>query len=168
MSIEANKEISRRFVEEIWNKRRSRAADEFVSKDCITHQLRSGEEPSGIPRGPEAIKAHLKEWTTSFPDLHFTIEQMIAEGDRVMMQMVARGTHMDLWRGILPTGKEITIQITVIHRIKNNKIVEDWVLVDFLGVFQQLGLVPQTMDLLAGADKGRGENHKDTKDTKKE
>src|SRR5262249_54511178 len=149
--------ISRRFVEEVWNKRRFRVADEIVSKDCITHQLRSGEDLPGIPRGPEAIKAHLKEWTTSFPDMRFTIEQMIAEGDRVMTHMVMRGTHSDLWRGILPTGKEISIQITVIHRIENNQIVEDWVLVDFLGVFQQLGLVPQTIDIFAGAGKGKAD-----------
>ena len=72
-----------------------------------------------------------------------------------MTQCVARGTHLGSWLGIPATGKFISIQMFVVHRIADGRIVEDWVLVDSLGVFQQLGLVPPTEELLARAPDDR-------------
>ena len=153
MSAAQNKAIVSRFYEELWNDRNLQVADELFADDCVTHQLRSGAEPVGVPRGPEAIKHHVADWMRGFPDLRFTIEEMIAEGDRVVSRSVLRGSHTGPWLGILPTGKEINIRMSVTHRIENSKIVEDWVLVEALGLFQQLELVPATEEMLKSSTK---------------
>jgi predicted ester cyclase len=138
-----------RFVEELWNKRDLAFADDIFDRDCRTFQLRSGEPVTSAPRGPQVIKAHVSEWLSSFPDLHFTIEQMIAEGDKVSTLLMMEGTHTGPWFGIPPTGKRITIRMMTIHGIQRDKIVEDWVIVESLGFFQQLGILPETADLLS-------------------
>jgi predicted ester cyclase len=153
MPEEPNKIIVRRFIEELWNERRLDVADEIFAADCVTHQLQSGAEIPTSPRNPKAVKTHVAEWLRGFPDLRFTAEQMFAEVDRVITQLLMKATHTGDWLGIAPTGKEITVRLIVIHRIENEKIVEDWVLVESLGFFQQLGLVPTTQEILANATK---------------
>ena len=155
MSQQANKAIVTRFIEELWNQRKLALADNLFAEDCVTHQLRFGNDPAGAPRGPAAMKHHVADWLAAFPDIRFTIEQTLAEGDRVMTQCVARGTHLGSWLGIPATGKIITIQMFVVHRIADGLIAEDWVLIDSLGVFQQLGLVPPTEEFLAQATDDR-------------
>lgn len=151
MSTAENKAIVSRFYKELWNDRNLSLAYELFADDCVTHQLRSGAEPVGVPRGPEAIKHHIADWILGFPDLRFTVEEMIAEADRVVSRSVLRGSHTGIWLGIPPTGKQIDIRMSVTHRIENAKIVEDWVLVEALGLFQQLGLVPATEEMLKQA-----------------
>jgi predicted ester cyclase len=148
MSVEQNKEIVSRFYEELWNKRKFSVADEIISPDCVTHQLQSGSVPVGAPRGPEAVKHHIGEWLNGFPNLHFDVEQVVAEDDRVVSQSVLRGIHTGTWLGIAPTNKEVSIRLMVIQRIENGKIVEDWVLVEALGFFQGLGLLPTTEEIM--------------------
>ena len=157
MSQQANKAVVHRFIEELWNQRKLGLADNLFAEDCVTHQLRFANEPAGAPRGPAAMKHHVADWLAAFPDIRFTTQQMLAEGDRVMTQCIARGTHLGSWLGIPATGKFISIQMFVVHRIADGLIAEDWVLVDSLGVFQQLGLVPPSEELLAQAslDDGR-------------
>ena len=154
MSSVQNRAIVSRFYEELWNQRRTDVADEIVAPDCVTHQLRSGVELVGVPRGPEAIKRHVAEWLSGFPDLRFTVEQMIAEGDQVVTRSLMRGTHTGAWLGIAPTGRQVTIRMMVIQRIANGKIVEDWVLVESLGWMQQLGLLPATGEILLTRPRG--------------
>jgi steroid delta-isomerase-like uncharacterized protein len=153
MSAEQNKAIVRRFIEELWNNRNLDVADEIFAADCITHQLRSGAELVAAPRNPEVVKKHVTEWLVGFPDLRFTIEQMIAEADQVVARTVLQGTHIGTWLGIAPTGKQVNIRMITIHRIANGKIAEDWVLVESLGFFQQLGLIPPTQEIMAKAVK---------------
>jgi steroid delta-isomerase-like uncharacterized protein len=142
------KHVINRFVEELWNERRLEVADAIFAKDCVTHQLRSGAPSDAATRGPEAIQEHVTGWITSFPDLHFSIEQMLSEGDRVMMQLLMEGTHLGAWLGIPASGRKMQIRMFTVHRIAQGKIVEDWVLVESLGFFQQLGVVPRTEDLV--------------------
>ena len=142
------KQLINRFVEELWNQRRLEVADAIFAKDCVTHQLRSGVPTDAVPRGPEAIKEHVASWVTSFPDLRFSIEQMLGEGDRVVMQLLMEGTHQGEWMGIPASGKKMQIRMITVHRVVHGKIVEDWVLVESLGFFQQLGVVPDTADLV--------------------
>jgi predicted ester cyclase len=153
MSVENNKAIVSRFFEELWNNRNLSVADEIIAPDCVTHQLQSGVVSVGVPRSPEAVKHHISEWLGGFPDLHFAIEGTVAEEDRVVSQSVMSGTHTGTWLGIAPTGKEVNIRLTVTQRIVDGKIVEDWVLVEALGLFQQLGLIPDTQEILAKATK---------------
>jgi len=153
LSAEQNKAIIRRFIEELWNSRRLDIADEIFAVDCTTHQLRSGSEAVASARDPETLKRHVAEWLDSFPDLSFSVEQMIAEADQVVSQIVMRGTHTGAWLGVAPTGKQVSLRMITIHRIAGGKIVEDWVLVESLGFFQQLGLLPTTQEIMAGAAK---------------
>ena len=142
------KQLINRFVEELWNERRLDVADAIFAHDCVTHQLRSGAPADALPRGPETIKEHVTSWIASFPDLHFSIEQMLSEGDRVAMQLLMEGTHQGAWLGIPASGKKMQIRMFTVHRVVQGEIVEDWVLVESLGVFQQLGVVPNTADLV--------------------
>lgn len=138
-----------RFFEELWNERRLELATELVAHDCVTHQLRSaqGEAPS-TPRGPAALQEHVRGWLAAVPDLRWRIEATVAEGERVVTWAVATGTHRGPWQGVPPTGREIVIRCVVMHRVVAGRIVEDWVLAESLGFFQQLGLVPSTEALL--------------------
>jgi len=142
------KELINRFVEELWNERRLDVADAIFAKDCVTHQLQSGAPAAAVPRGPEAIKEHVAGWITSFPDLRFTIDQMLSEGDRVATQLLMEGTHQGAWMGIPATGKKMQIRMFTVHRVVQSKIVEDWVLVESLGFFQQLGVLPDAAGLV--------------------
>ncbi len=146
--MQSAKRIITRFVEELWNGRRLEVADQIFSEDCVTHQLRSGVLVEPAHRGPHEMKEHVSGWLTSFPDLRFNIEQMIAEEDRVVSQLVMEGTHQGTWMGISPTRKKLQIRMITVHRIANGKIAEDWVLVESLGLFQQLGAVPDTAELI--------------------
>lgn len=148
--MDSNKELIKRFVEELWNQRKLAVADDLFDNDCYTIQLRSGRAPIPEPRGPEVIKAHISEWLGGFPDLQFAIEEMIAEGDRVSTLLLMEGTHTGQWLGIPPSGKRINIRMMTIHRIQNGKIIADLVIVESLGFFQQLGILPPTTDFLHG------------------
>lgn len=143
------KQLINRFVQELWNERRLEVADAIFANGCVTHQLRSGAPADAVPRGPQAIKEHVTSWIAGFPDLHFSIEQMLSEGDRVAMQLLMEGTHQGAWLGIPASGKKIQIRMFTVHRLVQGKIVEDWVLVESLGVLQQLEVVPNTADLLS-------------------
>jgi len=146
-----NERLVRRFIEEVWNQRKLDIAPELIARDCQTHQLRSGAALTSVPRGPAAIKTHVAEWLGGFPDLRFTIEQIFSADDRVFTQSVMEGTHTGTWLEIPPTNKRVTIRMMTVHRIKNGRIVEDWVLVESLGLFQQLGLIATTPELLSQA-----------------
>jgi steroid delta-isomerase-like uncharacterized protein len=141
--------VMKRFVEELWNQRRLEVADAIFAEDCVTHQLRSGMPAAAAPRGPQAIKEHVRGWLASFPDLQFQIEQTLSEGDRVVMQLSMEGTHEGAWLGIPATGKKLQIRMFTLHRVVDGKIVEDWVLVESLGVFQQLEVVETTANLIS-------------------
>ena len=153
MNAVENKAIVRRFYEELWNERKIEIAAEIIAPDCVTHQLRAGIDDGGTPRPPEIIREHVAAWLIGFPDLHFTIEQLIAEGDRVVSLSRMRGTHTGTWLGIAPTHREVSLPMIVIQRIARGKIAEDWVLVESLGFYQQLGLVAATEEIMSRAIK---------------
>lgn len=152
------KQVVSRFVEELWNERCLEVADEIFDKDCVTHQLRSGAPVEAVPRGPYSIKEHIAAWIASFPDLRFSIEQMFSTGDHVATQLLMEGTHRGVWLGIPPSGKKIQIRMFTVHRVLRRKIVEDWVLLESLGLFQQLGVVPNTADLISNFLRQQGDN----------
>jgi predicted ester cyclase len=149
MSEEQNKMVVKRFIEEMWNQRKLNLADELIAPDCVTHQLRSVEDAVGMPCSPDSVKREATAWLAGFPDLEFVLEQMISAGDRVVIHCTMYGTHSGVWMGIAATGKTVRVPIITIHRIAGGKIVEDWVLVGSLSLFQQLGLVSPTEAIVA-------------------
>jgi predicted ester cyclase len=102
-----------------------------------------------VSRSPQDIKVDITQWITSFPDLWFRVEQMLCEGDRVVMRLMAEGTHEGEWMGIPATSRKIQIRMFTVHRVIEGRIAEDWFQVEWLGVFQQLGVVPSTPDLVS-------------------
>jgi steroid delta-isomerase-like uncharacterized protein len=142
-----NERLVRRFIEELWNGRKLELADELVACHCQTHQLRSGAPITTVPRGPAAIKEHVQEWLRGFPDLKFAIEQIFSAGDKVFTQSVMEGSHTGTWLELPATNKRVTIRMMTVHRVERGRIAEDWVLVESLGFFQQLGLIPPTFEL---------------------
>jgi steroid delta-isomerase-like uncharacterized protein len=134
MSSEANKALIRRHFAEIWNQRRLDVADELVAPSYHSHFPVPG-QPSGIA----GFKYAVQFLHSSFPDLTIAIDDLIAEGDRVVARLTARGTHQGAFRGIPPTGRTVTWTGIRIFRIANGKIVEHWANWDDLGLLQQLG-----------------------------
>ncbi len=137
MSTEDNKALIRRFYEEVFNKRNLAALDEFYALDHVDHTL-----PPGLPTSPGGTKQAIAVMLEGFPDLHVTIEDMIAEGDKVVTRFTTHGTQQGTLGSIPPTGKQVAVTTIEITRIANGRIVEDWGLDDRLGMMQQLGLVP--------------------------
>jgi predicted ester cyclase len=137
MSVEEYKTFIRRFYEEVFNKRNLATIDDFIAPDHVDHTL-----PAGFPVGPEGTKQAIGMTLSGFPDLHITIEDMIAEGDKVVIRFTTHGTQQGALGSIPPTGKQVAVSTIEITRMAGGKIVEDWGLDDRLGMLQQLGLVP--------------------------
>ncbi|MDQ4078079.1 MAG: ester cyclase [Chloroflexota bacterium] len=136
MSTEDNKAIIRRWVD-AWNTQNVAAVDDFVTPDYVRHDPNVPEV-----RGPAAEKQLMTMFLSAFPDLHLTIEDLVAEGDRVVMRLMARGTHQGQLLGIPPTNRHIAISSLEIFRLAGGKITEQWVTMDALGMLQQLGAIP--------------------------
>ena len=137
MTTEDNKALIGHFYEEVFNKKNLAALDDFYAPDHVDHTL-----PPGLPVGPEGTRQAIATMLAGFPDLHISIEDMIAEGDRVVTRFTTHGTQRGALGSIPPTGKQVAISTIEITRIADGKIAEDWGLDDRLGMLQQLGLVP--------------------------
>jgi len=111
--------------------------DELYATDTIQHSS-SGQDMRGI----ENYKQHVSAFSSAFPDLHFTIDDMVAEGDKIALRVTATGTNKGAFRGIPPTNKKVTVEMIQIDRIVGGKFVEGWSRYDTLGLMQQLGLIP--------------------------
>jgi len=146
MSTEQNKEIMRRFYEEFWCKSNVDAVDELVDPDFVDHQW-----PADWPQGLEGLKMLIRNLRKAFPDMHETVEDIIAEGDKVVGRFTLHGTHNGEFLGIPPTGKRVKMDGIDILRIKNGKIVEFWYKEDTLGLFGQLGVFPPDMENIPGS-----------------
>ena len=138
MSIEENKALFRRTYEEVFNQGNFALADELVAPDCINHEV-----PPGMPnRGPEAVRQPAMMLRAAFPDLHFTIEELVAEGDTVVGRMTMSGTHQGPFMGIAPTGHSVRQAQMHFVRFADGKGVEHRAVRDDLGLMQQLGVIP--------------------------
>lgn len=137
MSTEDNKALVRRFFEEVFNEKNLASIDEFVGPNIIEHSL-----PPGLPAVIEGTRLFIGMYLAAFPDLHFTLEDQVAEGDEVATRFTSRGTHKGEFQGIPPTGKQGIVTGMNIYRLAEGKIVEHWLNLDMLGLLQQLGVVP--------------------------
>lgn len=136
MGTEANKAIVRRFIDEVFNEGKLAAIAEVVDRGYIMH----GTEPE--VRGQQGMQEFVTTYRTALPDYHCTIEDQVAEGDKVVTRWTVRGTQRGELDGIPPTGKPVTLAGIVIDRIANGRMAETWQQADVLGMMQQLGLIP--------------------------
>jgi len=134
MSTEENKAVVRRIFEEVWNKGNLAVAGELMAD--VLHS--AGQEHKGL----EGLKQMVTMYRTAFPDSNITIEDMVAEGDKVVCRYAMRGTHKGDYMGIAATGKQVNIMGISIHRFAGGKEAEVWAIEDMLGMMQQLGVVP--------------------------
>jgi steroid delta-isomerase-like uncharacterized protein len=143
-----NKAIVRRLYQEVWNKRKFEVMSEIISP---SHALQAP-NISGSSIGPEAYKRQVLSFLAGYPDLHWTIEDIIAEKDKVVACWTISGTHKGDYMGIPATNKKISVDGITVHLIANGKIMDSYSNWDALGLMRQLGAVPalgQTKSLTA-------------------
>ena len=129
-----NKALVQRFFDEVINQRNLAALAQFVPPGGVNHTV-----PPGMP---QEANQFLGQFLNAFPDVKATVEDLMADGDKVVARVSYRGTHQGAFRGIPPTGKPIAVMGINIFRIANGKLVEHWGLTDRLAVLQQIGVVP--------------------------
>ncbi|GGM54591.1 hypothetical protein GCM10012275_27180 [Longimycelium tulufanense] len=135
MSVEANKELVRRYIA-TWNSGDLQGMARFWASDMV-HHTRSGSH------GFESVVNIVSNFMKAFPDLHFEIEDMVAEGDRVATRMTATATHTGEYMGAAPTRKRVACSVFGIARIADGKLVEHWGVTDELHLMEQVGLVAE-------------------------
>jgi len=135
-----NKSIVRRLYEEVWNMRRLEVIDELISP---SHALQIADATyPGTGIGPEAYARTVVEFVTAFPDMKFTVLDLIAENDKVVACWNISGTHQGVFRGLAPTGKKISVDGSTVNQLANGKIMDSNVSWDLWGLMQQLGAIP--------------------------
>jgi steroid delta-isomerase-like uncharacterized protein len=134
---EANKAIIGAFIEEVINQGRLERADELVKEDFIELDPLPGQQ-----QGREGLKAVLHSMLTAFPDMHWHVDEMVAEGDKVVTRFHWNGTHRDTFLGIPATGRSVTVLGVVIDLLDSGKMAESRILMNTLGMMQQLGVIP--------------------------
>lgn len=136
-----NAELVRRWLEEGWNNGHIDAADEIFSPHYIHHEAVTPEVNVGIAH----IKRNIRIYRDAFPDLHTTILEQFSAGDRVMTRWKAHGTHKGKLFDQPPTGRKVTVHGMVVSRVEHGRIVEEWDVVDSLGLLAQIGAVEQSV-----------------------
>jgi steroid delta-isomerase-like uncharacterized protein len=132
---EANKAIARRVIEDLFTKHNAALIDEFFP-DCVYRS------PAVTELRGAAYRQFLTQVLAAFPDGRWTVEDQVAEGDKVVTRWSFTGIHRGNLMGIAPTGKQVTTTGVMIDRIVGGKITEEWEEYDALGMMQQLGVVP--------------------------
>ncbi len=137
MSVEENKAMYRRLIDEVFTQGKYAVIDEVVSPDFVEHA------PLPVQAtGREAPKQFAAMILSAFPNISFTVEQVVGEGDDVFARIGAKGTNTGSFMGMPPTGKQVTIEFMDLCRFSGGKVVEHWGVADNLGMMQQLGVIP--------------------------
>ncbi len=133
-----NRAIVRRLYEEAWNKRKFEVVKQLISP---SHALQAP-NLSGSSIGPEAYKGQISRLLAGFPDLRFTVEDTVAEKDKVVACWTLSGTHKGDYMGVPPTNKKVSVDGMTIHHLAGGKIMDSYTNWDALGMMQQLGAIP--------------------------
>jgi predicted ester cyclase len=136
MSREQNLKVFRAVFEEGFSKGNVAVLDDLFSPDAREHQF-------GMPATVEGLKASITSLRSAFPDLTLSLEDVVAEGDKVWGRATARGTHRNLFMGIAPTNRQVAIQVFDVCRFENGQIVEHWGVPDRFALLAQLGALPR-------------------------
>lgn len=137
---ELNKLNFKRLYEEVFNQGNLDLADELIGPNVVEHQQQPGVTPDAA--GPELVKQIARFFRSAFPDLEITVNDLIAEDDRVAARVTIAGTHKGELMGIPPTGKRVQVSSMDIIRFEDGKAAEHWGETDIMGMMQQLGVVP--------------------------
>jgi steroid delta-isomerase-like uncharacterized protein len=132
---EQNKTLARRWFEDLFSRGDLDAAEEILHANFVDHLPREEE------RGLEELRQYVTWYRAAFPDIRDTVEELVAEGDKVVVRWTSRGTHQGEFRGVAPTGRHVTFTGMRVFRIAEGKIAESWVNIDELGLLEQLGIV---------------------------
>ena len=132
---EQNKTLARRWFEDLFSRGDLDAAEEILSAEFLDHLPREEE------RGIEELKDYVSVYRTAFPDIEDTVEEIVAEADKVVVRWKSHGTHQGEFMGVAPTGRHVTFTGMRLFRIAENKIAESWVNIDERGLQEQLGAV---------------------------
>jgi steroid delta-isomerase-like uncharacterized protein len=127
-----------RWFEEVWNQGRESAIDELMDPDAVFHGI--VDPGSDEVRGRDAFRSFYQQFRTAFPDIHFTIEDALVEGDKIAVRCVVQATHTGQGITSQPTNKAVTLTGMVFGRVKDGRLVEGWNNFDFLTLYQQLGM----------------------------
>lgn len=136
MPAEKNKALLRRYIEVVWDQQNPAAVDQFLAANYQRYL-----SPTSTPLTRTGQKHLLTGFRAAFPDIQITVEEIVAEGDRIAFRSTMRGTHQGEFRGIAPTGKRVTVGLLDLIRIENGQFVEQWGGPDLLDLLQQLGAV---------------------------
>ena len=137
MNTDENRAVLRRIVDEGLNGRSNDVLDETLDETLVDHDL-----PPGTPPGPAGTKGKIAYFVSAFPDVKFTFESDVAEGDKIAGRGYFTGTHRGDFQGIAPTGRRVRVKFHDVWRFENGKVVEYWGAADLLGLLQQLGALP--------------------------
>jgi steroid delta-isomerase-like uncharacterized protein len=135
----ANRHLVQKLFNDLFNRDNLAVADEIIAANHVNH------DPATpvFGKGPDGQKQIVTLYRKAFPDLHFTIDQIIDADDFLAVRYTATGTHKAELRGVAPTNKTVKVEGEAIYRISRGKIAESWVYWDALGLMQQLGQVPR-------------------------
>jgi steroid delta-isomerase-like uncharacterized protein len=139
MSSETNKAVCRRMLDQLYNQHRPDLIPEFFTPDFVYHAGRPSRE---LPIGIEGFRERVTMALAAFPDIQITVDDEIAEGNRVVCRWTVTGTHQGAFGDIPPTGKAATRAGVAIYRLVDGKIAENWLFADDLDFMRQLGVLP--------------------------
>src|SRR5215208_2186107 len=135
---EENKAIARRWAD-IWNQGNLDLVDEIYAPDYVNHDLTMPDDVRGV----EGVREFYSKYLNTFSDAEITIEDQLAEGDKVVTRWTARGTHTGELMGVPPSGNRVEVAGITISRIEGGKVAEEWDSYDALGLMQQIGAIPE-------------------------
>jgi steroid delta-isomerase-like uncharacterized protein len=135
--VENNKALDRRFVDEVLNQHDLDALTELVAEDFVEQNPPPGQGP-----GREGLRQFLAQMFEAFPDLRWRIEEAVAEGDRVASWSTWEGTHRGTFFGVPPTGRTVAVEAWTIDHFRDGKMAESRIIMDVMGLMQQLGAIP--------------------------
>lgn len=135
--MQNNKNVGREFVEEVLNKGNIEEAGRYFWPDMVEQVPLPGQGP-----GLAGLKDVLRGMRAAFPDMHWTVEEQIAEGDKVVTRFEWTGTHRDEFLGVPATGRSVKVWGIVIDRLESGKIKDTRIIMDSLGLMMQLGVFP--------------------------
>lgn len=134
---DSNKDVIKAFLEDVINQGRLERANDLVKEDFVELDPLPGQV-----QGREGLKAVIHGLRSAFPDMHWVVNEMVAEGQKVVTRFVWTGTHRGIFLGIPSTGRSVEVKGVVIDRLQDGKMADSRILMDTMGLMQQLGVIP--------------------------